>query len=299
MKQQILHSLLWLFPALLCAQPGLIPYTPKADGALDKVFQTLTQQGMENPTLQGVLTFSGNFNFQNAEFSLAFDLETGKALVWVYAVAGTINGADSLVFFPMIQLPFVGFTPLSLPIPSLPAPFSNEVDPEWMDTDEMVQYLSQNGVYQAFHQAYPDSIPDLVWLSKVLVPIPSTQWTLQWIGGDLATSLLCRVNALTGNTQCVAIPVGVDAETYEQNPIAIFPNPAHDVLLIKAPIPTSASTFDFQLFNALGERILNFAPVPNGAPGEFLAPVRHLPRGLYYLMLRSANQIYQLPVILQ
>ncbi len=297
-QSKALLLLLWLYASLLPAQVGLLPYTPKAEGALDAVFQTLQEQGMQNPELQGIITFSGNFNFQGSPISLAFDLETGKSILWIYAVAGSFNGTDSVVFLPMVRLPFVGFTPVPVPLPSLPAPLTNPVDPDWMDTDEMLQHLNNDGVYQAFHQAYPDSLPDFVWLSKVLVPIPSTQWTLQWIGSDVATSMLCRVNALTGSTQCIAIPVGVEAQQYEQSRVAIFPNPATDLLLIKAEIPIT-QLLSIRLFNARGERIPEFVPTPNGSSNEFLVPVSHLPRGLYFVVIQLPDQQYQFPVILR
>lgn len=300
MRQVALFFLfLLIFP--IRAQMPIVPYTAKTNGAIQRIMQEMEEKGYQNFEINGVITVSGSFEFQNIPITLAFDLEDGTAPLWIYAVSGEKDGQDSLFFLPIVQVPFLGFQVINIqqvPLPQLPVDITEPLDSGWIDSDIMLQYLNQDGVYQLFRQAYPDSLPDLVWIAKTVVPIPRTSWNLQWVGSDLATSLWCRVDALTGETVCVSIPISTIPQWEEQKPVSIYPNPAHDLLIVRVS-QRSAGSVHFSLFTAIGQQVQNLLVHRNGHHlEEWILNVSHLPRGVYSLVIQTPEQVYHIPLVL-
>ncbi len=222
--------------------------------------QRAQQEGFRDAALLG-LSYIG----QMGELSMIqprFDLETGKANYWLYAVRSAQR--DTTLLYAVIKLPFVGYQVIPLGgLPTLPGPGMGmqPLPATWMDSDSLVLLLRQNSLYRDFRQRYPDSLPDFVTLGVGMVPgvpgVLAPVWTVAFLGApqEPNTSMTCFVwRAQGAEVECFSGPVEVREDAAGAS-VRLFPHPASGWVEIELPEAWCGRVYRAELYDLFGRRL--------------------------------------------
>ncbi len=251
------------------------------------------QGGFSDAVLVGV--FYAGVIPGNVGLSPRFDLETGKANYWGYALRSAAR--DTVLFAVVIRVPFLGFQ--VFPIAGFPGlPVSEPLPEWWMDSDTLVFLLRTEQTFGEFRRRYPDSLPDFITLGMGLLPgMPGLLplWTMTFLGSpeDPAAAMTCtawRDAQGQYGSQCVGGPSAVWEPAAEE--VRLFPQPAHRWVTLEVAPPLCDRLSQVWLEDMLGRRVQGWAWT--GCRQHF-----HLQctAGLYSVVLVGPGQRYRVPLL--
>lgn len=219
--------LLFGFLGVLSLQAQQLEFFTARQGS-SAVIQYAQREGFRDAVLVGVF-YAGQIPTQ--QFSPRFDLETGKANYWGYAVRSAVR--DTVLFYVAIRVPFLGFQVFPLSgLSSIPGISSEPLPTWWMDSDSLVILLRGEQNFRAFRRQYPDSLPDFVTLGMAMLPGMSSAvpvWTIVFLGSPQqpSTTMTCtawKTSETDHGTQCVGGPSAVEDRAAAA--VKLFPQPA-------------------------------------------------------------------------
>lgn len=132
----------------------------------------------------------------------------------------------------------------------------------------------------------------------------TSPYTYSWIpsGGQSAQALNLLPGCYTlivtdgmlcsnSSTACVSYATGLNAEFFDGLNLSVYPNPAGDLVHIEL----ESVEFECQLFNSLGQLVIQTTPVRN----KLEIKLTELSSGVYTLRLRSATHYKSLKLVIQ
>jgi hypothetical protein len=143
-----------------------------------------------------------------------------------------------------------------------------------IDTGVQAQYKFINGIAWADAEPVPEAcgVPDGQSGFNRFISVP---------GADTSLALVCF-------SLCSVCPVGVKT-TSGVSGFSIYPNPATDILNLSFNAKT-ASGIVAELYNTDGKKVYSFHhEIPNSGQNTLTLSPGHLPKGIYYLILRAGN----------
>jgi|LJSS01.1.fsa_nt_gb hypothetical protein len=256
--------------------------------------QKARQDGFADAQLQWVL-FTGTVP-AGVPLAPTFDLRTGRATMWVYAVRSSVR--DTTLAYAVVKLPLVGFQAYGFAgLPAPPNLLQQPLPSWWMDSDSLVLLLNSSPTYAEFRQRYPDSLPDFVTLGMAPLPAAPTVtvplWTVVFLGSpdDPTTSMTCTAwkTPETQGTDCMQA-VSVGAEPVAE--VRLFPQPAREWVELEMPAHLCGGAIRASLEDMLGRTFARWEwygcryrlRLPSGA-------------GIYRLYLQAAGQRLSFPVV--
>lgn len=291
---------LWVWLLSMAAMGGVMAQQLElftAGQGASVALQKARQDGFADAELWWVL-YAGEVP-AGIPFRPTFDLSSGRANLWVYAVHSP--GRDSVVFYAVVKLPLVGFQALAIPnIPSPPGLLGQSLPPQWMDSNEMVAVLQGNQVYAEFRQQYPDSLPDFVALGMGIPPGETGMvplWTMVFLGSaeDPNTSMTCMAWSSAGGqgSQCLRSPAEV-AEGGTEG-VRLFPQPAWGWVQLELPLHLCSRALVGSLYDVLGRQVGQWRWSAGVCQPRLVLP--HL-SGVYRLVLSDGSQHVSVPLVL-
>jgi hypothetical protein len=199
------------------------------------------------------------------EFYLGINMDDGKAVAWVYLVYSASKDTVVGVWYiraagTCTQPPFKD------PGDALdPADFSRAPVPSsFLEGSQLVGKVKDNSIYNAFHTAYPDSVPTLVILSSsdeevFGFPVGSPFWTFLWVSPGTGTDipLTCVVHAITGETICFDDEIlSVNGSEAQEAGFSVYPNPASSTVLLNMPPTLLGSHVRVEAVDMAGRRLV-------------------------------------------
>ncbi|MCS6965297.1 MAG: hypothetical protein NZ473_00815 [Candidatus Kapabacteria bacterium] len=277
--------------AVLCGEAQQLELFTARQG-VSPVLERARRDGFPDARLQAVL-YAGDLPV-SSPISLRFDLETGRANLWVYGVNSTQR--DTTVWYAAVKL-FVAFQ--VLPLPAIPLPVQQPLPESWMDSDSLVLVLRENRTYTEFRQRYPDSLPDAVILATSVLPgLPTVLpvWTMMFLGTpqELSTNMTCMVWKVGDQPQAECVHV-VSVQEPSAVGVRLFPQPARGWVEVELPQPWCGMVRRGWLEDMLGRRVQQWEWVPGQCRGRLLLP--HAP-GVYSLRFGDGVRWLQVPVVI-
>lgn len=222
------------------------------------VLQRAQQDGFSDAVLVGVF-YAGDVPAA-VPLSPRFDLQTGKANYWGYAVRSPAR--DTLLLYVVVRVPFLGFQVFPVSgIGAIPGISSEPLPSWWMDSDSLVVLLQAEQSFAAFRSRYPDSLPDFVTLGMGMLPgMGSTLplWTVVFLGSpqEPSTTMTCtawKASQTQQGAQCLGGPSGVGESTAEN--LRLFPQPASEWVMVEVAPSDCAGFSVLWLEDMVGRRL--------------------------------------------
>ena len=239
-------------------------------------------------------------------FTLSFDLESGKAMAWIYSFRG--DTSSSLFSVAVVRLfGFQTFSAGAVPLPATNLLQQLSTAGDYADSDQMAQILHTDETFIRYMADLPGSLPSFITLGQFLpdnlplpdeFPLAQSLWTVSFQGeGDSA--MTCFVGTETGTTFCLRQPEFLSVEDEEdagssQRLAGTGPNPVTDVLAISIDGrgPQEIGKIELHIYNSLGQSV---ADLSREAAEAFARrdvttirfDTRPLPSGPYHLVLAT------------
>ncbi len=250
-----------------------------------------------------LIASTGTLQVEELPLPLEFNLNNGKATVWMYV----FYSPSSEEFGTYIVARIIGYQVFpvgTLPIP-LPGEFITEVNATgtYADSDDMIGRLKADTAFTKYRSDLPNAQPGFVTFGQLLsegapelpndFPLGQGTWTLSFQGGGDST-MTCFVASETGETFCrriyglptVSVPNESTAAHNAQ--LTVAPNPASGSVTVQVSgVPNSVlTTSKLLLYNQAGELVLDLTEsFSNNGYSRASFAANALPSGLYHCRL--------------
>lgn len=265
------------------------------------------QTDMGSDAYPVLIASTGTLELEQLPLPLEFNLNNGKATVWMYVFYSPSSEEFGTYIVARI-LTYQVFQLGALPFP-IPGELVNEVNTNgnYADSDDMIGRLKMDTAFIKYRSDLPNAQPGFVTFGQLLpegapelpndFPLGQSTWTLSFQGGGDST-MTCFVASETGETFCrriyglptVSVPNESTAAHNAQ--LSVAPNPASGSVTVHVSgVPNSVlTTSKLLLYNQAGELVLDLTESfsSNGYSRASFA-VNALPSGLYHCRLVGAN----------
>ncbi len=286
MKRNILILLLGMiiFPVITNAQSF------KASEGIQVAEDKAIELGLTDPQLISIGTMSGAID--GFPIELEFDMETGENVAWLYLFTEK-DDPETRKAVGVVRVMIFMAQEISMDmLEGLPVSPDAPLETGWIDSDEFVNNLNANDSFESFAEENDDAVMRLLGLGvnkmNPLFIIDDPYWMA--IYGTEMQNITCFVHAETGQAQCLDIS-DVSDEYGESMRLAVYPNPAVDMVFIKVPENVKTNNYKLGIYDLYGNLVKTITNLPAPCETEHLIlPVSDFPSGSYYVLFESENE---------
>jgi hypothetical protein len=270
---------------------------------------------MTEANLVGVLTLGQD---KTAKINLPVKVEyidSNKCCIsygWVYSFRGKSKKTqlDTLLSIEVICVRYNPLYPIIFPtytfdlkINDTTVKFPNGyiLSNNFLGSEKMIENIKATAEYKTFILAYPNSQTSIITLytnpSCLYFPTNSPIWQLSVGGVNTKSRLSCEVHAITGETKCSAIAVGVE-EDMETNNLTIIPSPSINNITITIPPSLFSPRTTIEVYNSIGVKISSYS-LTIGLGEKINLPLNGLSEGMYFIKYAGGGKSTIKPIIIQ
>ena len=260
----------------------------KASEGLPKAQTAASDANLPNPELIMVFTANQTFNYQGTEIKITFDITKGTANAWIYVYRSRDNHQLLKVFgvYKVILLGFMSteVDPSQIIGTGLPVNPEGVIPGGWKDSDAAAAVFRNDQDFMTFYNAHtnPELFVFTLFVNDAYNYIPKNQlyWGMSII--DKGNEKSCATHAFNLDFTCGTI-FSVDESNTEITALELYPNPAHDNIMITGFSGKCLIT-KLEILNLSGEKVKELLP-DNSSTGIINADIKVLESGTYILRI--------------
>lgn len=254
-----------------------------------------TEDGLTNPQALFIGTLKRTImvpvGSSEIPVDIVFNLDNGKANVWVYILQSADN-IDNIKSYAVVDVLLVGKFALEIPIADITGDIEIDVErplvniDNMADSDVFAQKLNQNSGFMDFMNEHPD--PENIVVGILIntrfdfIPMNQSYWVIS-VTDNPYVEVCAMSSDGSGDVTCSDfLPV---EELTSVNDISVSPNPAADFVKISVPETYFGGTA--KIIDILGNVVKSETIICT----DCVLDVSTLPRGSYIIVLSDGNNL--------